>query len=112
MPPTPEQQIQFLVNLQRLLDEGLFVATYKFALLLALADLSVEKGNDSGSYMTLTTDAIAEKFIQYYWRQVVPYPSAAKSGVLKQNTGRQAAVVTLLGGTRGTHGNSLATIMK
>ena len=26
-----EEQIQFLVNLQRLLDEGLFVASYKFA---------------------------------------------------------------------------------
>ena len=39
MTPSPEQQIKFLVNLQRLLDEGLFVASYKFALLLALADL-------------------------------------------------------------------------
>jgi hypothetical protein len=31
MPPTPDEQIRFLVNLQRLLDEGLFVASYKFA---------------------------------------------------------------------------------
>jgi hypothetical protein len=44
MPPTPDEQIQFLVKLQRLLDEGLFVASYKFALLLALADLSIEAG--------------------------------------------------------------------
>jgi hypothetical protein len=62
----------------RLLDEGMFVASYKFALLLALADLSIEEGNDSRSPLTLTTDAIAEKFIQYYWRQVVPYPSAGQ----------------------------------
>jgi hypothetical protein len=35
VPPAPEEQIQFLVNLQRLLDEGSFVASYKYALLLA-----------------------------------------------------------------------------
>src|SRR5215469_13847186 len=110
--PTSDEQIRFLVNLQRLLDEGLFVASYKFALLLALADLSIEQGDDSGSALTLTTDSIAEKFIQYYWRQVVPYPSPGRTGVLKQNTGRQAAVVTLLGTARGTHGDSLASVMK
>jgi len=73
--PTSDEQIQFLVSLQRLLDEGQFVASYKFALLLSLADLCVEMGNDSGSALTLTTDAIGDKFIQYYWRQVIPYPA-------------------------------------
>jgi hypothetical protein len=48
MPPTSGEQIRFPVNLQRLLDEGLFVASCKFALLHSLADLSVEKGGDSG----------------------------------------------------------------
>jgi hypothetical protein len=37
-----------MVNIQRLLDEGLFTASYKFALLLALAVLSIEQGDDSG----------------------------------------------------------------
>jgi hypothetical protein len=77
-PPTPDEQIQFLANLQRLLGEGQFVASYKFALLLSLADLSVEKGDDSGSALTLTTDEIGEKFVHYYWRQAVPYPAGAK----------------------------------
>ena len=49
MQPAADEQIRFLVNLQRLLDEGLFVASYKFALLLALADLSVEYGDDTGA---------------------------------------------------------------
>jgi hypothetical protein len=40
MAPTSDEQIQFMVHIQRLLDEGLFTASYKFALLLALADLS------------------------------------------------------------------------
>src|SRR5438105_2457608 len=39
MPPTSDEQIRFMVNIQRLLDEGLFTASYKFALLLALAVL-------------------------------------------------------------------------
>ena len=47
MPPTSDEQIRFMVNIQRLLDEGLFTASYKFALLLALALLSIEQGDDS-----------------------------------------------------------------
>ena len=47
--PTPEEQVKFLRNIQRLLSEGLFVASYKFALVHALADLSVLKGEDSGA---------------------------------------------------------------
>jgi hypothetical protein len=39
-PPAPADQIRFLTNLQRLLAEGLFTATYKYALIAALADLS------------------------------------------------------------------------
>lgn len=55
------------------------VGTYKFALLLALADLAIENGDDSGALLTLATDEIAEKYIQYYWRQVVPYLGATTS---------------------------------
>jgi hypothetical protein len=71
MKPTSEFQIQFLQNLQRLLSEGSFVATYKYALLLALADISVENGNDSGDPLPIKTSQIAEKFISYYWRQTI-----------------------------------------
>src|SRR5215472_8325395 len=112
MPPPPDEQIRFLVNLHRLLDEGLFVASYKFALLLSLADLAIENGDDTGSPLTLTTDEIAEKFIQYYWRQVVPYPAAGTASILQQNTGKQAAVLNLLRAARGKHCDSLATAMK
>jgi hypothetical protein len=61
MPPTSVEQIRFMVNIQRLLDEGLFTASYKFALLHALAVLSIEQRDDSGAPLELTTDAIAEK---------------------------------------------------
>jgi hypothetical protein len=71
-------------------------ASNKFALLLSLADLSIAKRDDSGSPLTVSTDEIAEKFIQYYWRRAVPYTTEAKARVLQQNTGRQAAVVNLI----------------
>jgi hypothetical protein len=73
MPSTADEQIQFIVSLQRLLDEGAFVASYKYARLLALADLSFEFGGESGDTLTLTTSQIAEEFIGYYSRQAVPY---------------------------------------
>ena len=112
MPPTPDEQIRFLVNFQRLLDEGLFVASYKFALLLALADISIELGDDSGAVLLVSTSTIAKKFIQYYWRQAVPYPVADQSRILQQNTGKQAAIVNTIRDARATHGDSLAALMK
>src|SRR6516165_1165634 len=111
MPPTPDEQIEFLVKLQRLLDEWLFVASYKFALLLALADLSIEGGDDSGRPLPITTEQIAGKFIQYYWRQAVPYVAPAEARVLQQNTGKQAAVVNIVEAARKEHGDSLTALM-
>ena len=88
------------MNIQRLLDEGSFVATYKFALLLALAELAIERGDDSGAPLPLSTDDIAEKFVQFYWRHTVPY-AASKSRI--QNTGKQAAMINLVERARVTH---------
>ena len=97
--PSSEQQIQFLTDLQRLLNEGAFVATYKFALLSALADLCVERGQDTNAELRIPTREIAEKFVLYYWRQSRPFlPRGSKSAafLLRQNTGREAAVISLL----------------
>jgi hypothetical protein len=110
--PSPQDQIQFLVNVQRLLHEGLFVASYKFALLLSLADLSVEKAHGSGDAVWLSSYEIAEKFIQYYWRQAAPYPSAATPKILQQNTGRQAEILNIIRDARTKHGDSLPLITK
>jgi 5-methylcytosine-specific restriction endonuclease McrA len=94
--PTPEEQVQFLRNVQRLLAEGLFVASYKFALIHALADLAVLKGEDSGAPLDLSTREIAAKFVELYWRQCRPFQAGgATSGlILQQNTGRQAAIIS------------------
>jgi hypothetical protein len=66
--PTPAEQIAFLGNIERLLSEGQFVATYKYALLIAIADLAVQLGSDDGSELQLPLRAIAEQFIELYWR--------------------------------------------
>ena len=64
-PPTAEEQLKFLMNVQRLLAEGQFTATYKYALLLALADIAVEVGDYTGGSLNVPTKLIAEKYIQY-----------------------------------------------
>jgi 5-methylcytosine-specific restriction endonuclease McrA len=94
--PTPDEQVKFLRNVQRLLAEGLFVATYKFALLHALADLAVLKGDDTGAPLELDTKDIAAKFAELYWQQCRPFQIGGGNAglVLQQNTGKQAAVVS------------------
>ena len=98
-PPSAEAQLAFLTKLQRLFAEGDFTATYKFALLIALADLAVELGADNGEELQVTTRHVADRFIQLYWRQAAPYGAGrqdAEPGVLIQNLGAQAAVVAAI----------------
>ena len=59
MKPSPDVQLVFLSKLQRLFAEGDFTATYKFALLISLADLAVELGDDSGEALELGHRGIA-----------------------------------------------------
>jgi 5-methylcytosine-specific restriction endonuclease McrA len=98
-PPTAEQQIAFLHDLQRIFEEGDFSATYKFALLLALAEIAVEAGNDSGGPANINLHLIGEKFVELYWRQAAHYSTVGgTAGVLSQNRGTQAAVIRRLSG--------------
>jgi len=89
-----EAQIAFLNNLQRLLAEGQFTATYKFALILALADICVEKGQDDEAAFVVPTSKVAEKFIHYYWRQIRPFAGGqSEPFLLRQNTSQPPAVI-------------------
>jgi hypothetical protein len=70
----PERfQIELLLKLQQLLAEGSFTASYKFALVQALIDIAVERGDDTDAVLRIPVADIAEKFVSYYWRQVLPY---------------------------------------
>jgi 5-methylcytosine-specific restriction endonuclease McrA len=102
-PPTPAEQIAFLGNIERLLSEGQFVATYKYALLIAIADLAVQLGSDDGSELELPLRAIAEQFIELYWRHSAPYGTGADS-VLIQNSGKQALVLSIVANLQRQHG--------
>jgi len=64
-------------QIERLLSEGQFVATYKYALLVSIADLAVQLGRDDGSELDLSIRLIAEQFIELYWRQGAPYGRAS-----------------------------------
>jgi hypothetical protein len=92
-------QITFLENLERLFLEGKFTATYKYALIISLADYSVRHGSDDNSELDVPIREIAERFIELYWRQTAPYGSGIRdgdSGILLQNTGGQAEVIKLV----------------
>ena len=103
-------ELEFLRKLQRLLAEGDFVATYKLALLNALADLSVEDELDRDGSFRVPIDAIATKFIEYYWPQARPYRAGDGAGfVLLQNAGTQAAVINALTAMQGQHATLAAT---
>lgn len=85
-----------------LLDRGGFTATYKYAVLVALIDVCMERVSSTGAPPTMvTTRQLAEKVIELYWPHCAPYhdpdqkerPAAA---VLHQSTAgasRQALIV-------------------
>lgn len=92
--PTAQQQLKFLKNIQLILQSGSFSSTYKFALLISLSRLAIEKGEDSGEQLALEYSDIAEKFIELYWKQAVPYTFNDEGQlILNQNNGKQAAIV-------------------
>lgn len=95
--PAETFQLEFLSKIQRLFAEGDFTATYKYALLIAIADLSVELGGDSDDRLVLTLDALGRKFVELYWNQALPYSTPGKrAAVLIQNNGSQAAVISAI----------------
>ena len=87
----PEFQLAFLNKIQRLFAEGDFTASYKYALLIAIADIAVESGRDDAQPLTIPHRRLGEKFIELYWQQAAPFRDG---GVLIQNNGVQAAVIS------------------
>lgn len=101
--PTANTQIQFIEDIQQLLATAKATSTYKFALLISLVRISIEKNRSSSQALTIPITAIAEKFIEIYWQQARPYfPVIAdqedtpliNDPILKQNNGKQAVVIS------------------
>ena len=92
--PAAQEQLKFLKNIQLILQSGNFSSTYKFALLISLSRLAIEKGEESSEGLVLKYTDIAEKFIELYWKQAVPYVFNDEGQlILNQNNGKQAAIV-------------------
>ncbi|WP_024599405.1 HNH endonuclease [Pseudoalteromonas sp. TAE56] len=97
-----QQQLDFIAYIQRLLVEGDFSATYKYALLHAIADVCVEhKNSNPEAPMEIEIDTLVDKFIQLYWNHSVPYAlgttdiiTNAEDMLLKQNSLGQAKFIT------------------
>lgn len=89
--PTPEFQLAFLNKVQRLFAEGDFSASYKYALLISIADIAVESGQDDDQPLVIPHRRLGGKFIDLYWQQAAPFRG---DGVLIQNNGTQAAVIS------------------
>ncbi len=87
-----------------MLDRGGFVATYKYAVLLALLDLCLELTSRRGEPPTsLTTRQLAEKVVQLYWPHTMPYGAGRSALVLRQNNAGQAKLVGLIARFRERH---------
>jgi hypothetical protein len=102
--PDPDRGVvAFGERLLTLLGEGRFAATYKYAVLLALIDLCLEQSSRSGAAPnSVTTRQLAEKVLELYWPQSVPFAPA--SGVLlRQNNTGQAEIVELIRRFRERH---------
>jgi 5-methylcytosine-specific restriction endonuclease McrA len=112
--PTAEEQLAFLAKIQRLFAEGEFAATYKFALLISLAELAVEVPPLGGeTELELSIRSIATKFIELYWRQSFEYIAGRPgtgAGVLVQNHGKQAAVISAIRSFRKKAGTASASL--
>ncbi|MDN3485824.1 S24 family peptidase [Pseudoalteromonas sp. APC 3224] len=96
-----QQQLDFIAYIQRMLVEGEFTATYKYALLHAIADICVEHQNeDQSAPMEIKIDTLVDKFIQLYWNHSMPYAASndivtnTEDMLLKQNSPSQAKFIT------------------
>jgi 5-methylcytosine-specific restriction endonuclease McrA len=83
-----------------LLGEGQFTATYKYAVLLGLMDLCLEKtARDGAAPDVVTTRELAVRVVEIYWPHCVPFHQPDSPGVLRQSLGgrsSQAEIVRLI----------------
>lgn len=82
----------FAEKIIALLDEGSFNTTYKFAVIVAFLDLSVELWAESSDrVVSVTSGHLAEKVLEFYWRQSGDFEGA---GPLMAGKSGQAEILT------------------
>ena len=91
---TADFQLNFLRRIQWLLESSSYTSTYKFALLMATANLSIESGVNGDRECSISYQQLAEQFIQLYWTQALPFSDQSSDSVLRQSsTTGQASVI-------------------
>lgn len=107
-----KHQIDFISYMQRLLQEGDFSSTYKFAFLHALADICIEKDVPKNGSLLISYDEIVEKLILLYWQHAKPFfpetEHQLQGGILLQNSGRQAKIIADIGALQSSGANNLS----
>lgn len=90
--------ISFAERVLTLLDQGSFVSTYKYAVLLGIMDVVMERTGKSGMPPNvITTRQLAEKVIEIYWPHTNNFPiTKSDIDILRQSTGGQAEIVSLI----------------
>ena len=92
--PSADFQLNFLRRIQWLLESSSYTSTYKFALLMATANLAIESGANDDRECSISYQQLAEQFIQLYWMQVLPFSDHSSDSVLRQSsTTGQASVI-------------------
>lgn len=92
--PSAAAQVEFMEGIQGLLSGGGFTATYKCALLHALADLAVQRPGPPMAAVPIPIREIGERFVDLYWQQAREYLDSGR--ILRQNTGKRAAIFTYI----------------
>jgi len=94
-PTTEHDVVSFAERVIELLERTSVVATYKYAVIIALMDLCMEQaGKKDGPGEIFTTRQVAEKVLELYWPHSRVFPASSNHVILKQNTGRQARILT------------------
>jgi 5-methylcytosine-specific restriction endonuclease McrA len=84
----------FAQRILQLLDEGRFVATYKFAVLLGLLEVLAESAGPAGEAPpTVATRDLARTVVGIYWPHTRPFQHF---GTLRQNQRGQAEILRLI----------------
>ncbi|WP_227681762.1 hypothetical protein [Psychrobacter glacincola] len=83
--PSADFQLNFLRRIQWLLESSSYTSTYKFALLMATANLAIESGVSDNSECSISYEELAEQFVQLYWTQTLPFSDQDDDSVLKQS---------------------------
>ncbi|MFM7135176.1 MAG: HNH endonuclease domain-containing protein, partial [Planctomycetota bacterium] len=108
-PPSASQQLEFLTKVERLLSSGSFTATYKFALLIALANIAVARGDDSEVELRVDLDELGGEFARLYWR--APRPFGSLDAPLRQaRTDGEAAIIGIVAPLAGKTGWSYSRV--